>query len=188
MSNQIKVMGIDPGSLYTGFGLLECDLVTQQVAVIQAGLILLKPSGSTSSLVTKHNGIKGLSLIERLGGLQKSFCEIVERYRPDWVVVEKIFLSKSPQSAFVLGHARGVILSIVGAYGLNFAEYSAREVKKSLTGYGGASKEQVARVLSQRLQVPPQNQWDSSDALALGWHHVMVLLEKEKWKRASLKL
>lgn len=114
------------------------------------------------------------ALPERLGILWEALENLRQRYRPDQVVVEKIFLKNNPQSAFVLGHARGVILAWAGFNRLSLAEYYPREVKKNVTGTGSASKERVAQSLIYRLGPISWHRWDSTDALALAYHHLLM--------------
>jgi len=167
----LRVMGIDPGSRITGFGVLE--LFLDEVQHIGHGVISLEDE--------PH-------LHGRLGGLNQTLQELIVRYQPHWIVVEKMFLSRNPKTAFTLGHARGVVLAQVGQSKAHLAEYPPRVVKKALTGNGGSSKTEVALALQRLLGLPEFTHLDSSDALALAWHQTQVLLEKYKYSRASLNL
>ena len=167
----IRIMGIDPGSRIAGFGVLE--LSGDQVKHLSHGVISLEDE--------PH-------LHGRLAGLNQTLQELIERYKPDWIVVEKMFLSQNPKTAFVLGHARGVVLAQVGHSQAELAEYPPRVIKKALTGNGGSDKSEVALVLQRLLGLPKFSHLDSSDALALAWHQTQVILEKHKRSRASLNL
>jgi crossover junction endodeoxyribonuclease RuvC len=164
-------MGIDPGSRITGFGVLE--LFHEGVRHLGHGVISLEDEAH---------------LPGRLSGLNQTLQNLIARYQPNWIVVEKIFLSQNPKTAFVLGHARGVVLAQVGQSKAHLAEYPPRVVKKSLTGKGSSSKNEVALALQRLLGLPQMTHLDSSDALALAWHQTQVLLEQHKHSRASLKV
>lgn len=164
-------MGIDPGSRVTGFGIL--DIEGERVTHVQHGVISLQDEPHFQG---------------RLSGLNQTLFELIGRYQPDWIVVEKMFLSKNPKTAFILGHARGVVLAQVGQSGAQLAEYPPRVVKKTITGSGAADKAEVALVLQRLLGLSQFSHLDSSDALALAWHQSQVLLEQFKYSRASLSL
>jgi crossover junction endodeoxyribonuclease RuvC len=166
-----RIMGIDPGSHRTGFGILE--LKGESLVHLGHGVISLEDEVD----------FKG-----RLSGLNSTLQQLLEKYRPDWIVVEKMFLSKNPKTAFILGHARGVVLAQVGASQARLAEYPPRVIKKALTGSGASDKKEVALTLQRLLGLPHFSHLDSSDALALAWHQSQVLLEKIKVDRASLNL
>lgn len=170
-SKSLRILGIDPGSLVTGFALV--DVGATDIRFVQQGVIVLKDLASLSA---------------RLSELHRYVGGIVSKYVPQQVVLEKIFLKNNPQSVFVLGQARGVILSVVGAHALPLHEYSPREVKKSVTGAGQASKEQVARALTMRLGLKTSGDlyWDSFDALALAFHHALILQSQMRGVRRSL--
>lgn len=107
---------------------------------------------------------------ERLGQLQLAVKNIFETYRPKDVAVEKVFLAKNPDSAFKLGHARGVLLAEAGLSGARLGEYAARHVKKVLTGNGAASKDEVQLWVLRLLQIK-EYRWDATDALAIAICH-----------------
>jgi crossover junction endodeoxyribonuclease RuvC len=167
----IRIMGIDPGSHKTGFGVLE--LRGESLVHLSHGIISLEDEVDFKS---------------RLSGLSSTLQQLIKKYRPDWIVVEKMFLSKNPKTAFILGHARGVVLAQVGVSQAQLAEYPPRVVKKALTGNGASDKKEVALTLQRLLGLPQFSHWDSSDALALAWHQSQVLLEKNKIDRASLNI
>lgn len=164
-------MGIDPGSHITGFGVM--DIKGDSTIHVGHGIISLADE--------KH--FQG-----RLAGLNTTLHQLLEKYQPTWIVVEKIFLSKNPKTAFILGHARGVVLAQVGRSQALLAEYSPRVIKKSLTGNGASDKKEVALVLQRLLGLSQFSHLDSSDALALAWHQAQVLLENNKFSRASLSI
>jgi len=104
----------------------------------------------------------------RLQWIHRELSNIAARFRPDVVMVERVFLGKNVDSAFKLGHARGVCLLALSVDGARVFEISAKEVKKLLTGNGGASKDQVRQMVEQWLRVELlEKEMDVSDALSL---------------------
>jgi crossover junction endodeoxyribonuclease RuvC len=146
------IIGIDPGSRALGFGVIEFSL--QGLRALEWGVI--RP--------------KGLELAQRLGELHQSLLDLFEKYSPEHIVVEKIFLGKNPDSAFVLGHARGVILAAASQSQAQFSEYATRTVKKAVTGQGGAEKEHVRKVVEALLNIRVSD-LDATDALAMAIGH-----------------
>jgi crossover junction endodeoxyribonuclease RuvC len=145
----MRILGIDPGSSVTGFGVVE--LVGARVAHLAHGT--LRPARSQA-------------LPARLAAIQAGLAEVIESHSPDLAVVEQVFVSSSPRSALVLGQARGVALAAVAAAGVPVEEYSAREIKRAVVGTGAAEKVQVQAMVKRILQLdrnPPQ---DAADALA----------------------
>ncbi len=158
MSKFTRVLGIDPGSRATGFGLIRTDGRT--IEVLSCGVI------SPPSDASFH---------ERIGVIAEEFEILIRRLAPDVTVVERIFLGKNADSAFKLGHARGVILAGAVRSGCRLFEYSARKVKKGITGSGAASKDQVQMILGTTLGLKLNVQADASDALALAVYHARLI-------------
>lgn len=152
----MKVLGIDPGSITTGYGLLESR--GNRLKLIAAGPLRLKK---------QHN-----DMAKRLEYLGCELEKILLTYKPDALAVEKVFHSVNFSSALKLGYVRGVVLFLAARFGLEIAEYSPTEVKKSLTGYGRAEKGQVQEMVRMLLglEKPPQPH-DVADALALAIYH-----------------
>lgn len=147
------ILGIDPGSLRTGFAVVHFD--GECLRHLNHGVIVLNES----------------TLGGRLFGLSEQMREILERYEPHHVVIEKIFLGKSADSAFKLGHARGITMAEAARSGAEIVEYATRVVKKGIAGTGAASKEQVSGALSRILGLKRLVNLDASDALALAVYH-----------------
>lgn len=162
----VRIFGIDPGSRIAGFGIVDCQ--GERVSHLQHGVI---------SLVDEP------SFAARLLGLSQSLQSLFLKHKPDWIVIEKLFLGKNPHSAFQLGHARGVVLVEAQRYGAMIAEYTPRAVKKTMTGLGAADKQDVALALQRLLKIDPITHLDASDALALAWHQSQVLLEQQRLMR-----
>lgn len=149
----MRVLGIDPGSTCTGYGVLEDD--GGDPRMIASGVIRT-PRGSLSVRLNKI-----------FDGLE----EIISAHRPDAVAVEEVFHARNPKSALVLGHARGVALLAAGRAGVSVHEYSTRKVKQTVTGHGNADKRQVHSILEAQLGELP-DQLDASDALAVALCHL----------------
>ncbi|PWU14550.1 MAG: crossover junction endodeoxyribonuclease RuvC [Bdellovibrio sp.] len=148
-------LGIDPGSLKTGFGVL-CFDVTGMLRHMAHGVVEMDGQ---------------LPLAQRLSELSESLQTLFQKYRPHHVIVEKIFLGKSAESAFKLGHARGVVIAQAIRSGARLSEYATREVKKAVAGNGGACKDSVQKAVCSHLRLRSVVSLDASDALALAIYH-----------------
>lgn len=151
----MRVLGIDPGSRITGYGLVE-----------QQG----------SRLVHVDNGaIFTDSAADFPGRLKQIFdglLAVIVEYRPDEVAVENIFFATNAQSALKLGQARGAAIVAAVHSGLRVSEYTALQVKQAVVGQGRAEKEQVQKMLKALLGLPETAQADASDALAVAICHI----------------
>ena len=147
-----RILGIDPGSRRTGYGIL--DVRGNDLSPVAWGVIRTDSGGSFP---------------DRLHEIHALLSELIRLHRPTEAVVEKVFLAKNAASALKLGQARGAAIVTCRAHGLPVHEYSAKEIKLSATGFGSAPKEQVGgmvcRLLGIRKPVPP----DASDALAIAF-------------------
>jgi len=151
----MRVLGIDPGSIITGYGLV--DVSGGKLSHIDNGCVACK---------------KGALLENRLKFIFDSLHEVIVRYTPAVMAVERIFVSKGAASALKLGHARGVaILSAVNK-NIDIVQYTPTEVKKAVTGYGRADKEQVKYMVAKLLNIPGPLKTDASDALAVAICHL----------------
>lgn len=152
----MRVLGIDPGSNVTGYGIIEKN--GRDFNTLKWGAISTKQYPSFP---------------EKLKKIYDDLGEVIKSYRPTTAAVEKIFFAKNPQSVIKLGQARGVALLAAINSGLGIAEYTPLEIKQSVTGYGRASKSQmqsmVAKILSLKENPKP---FDSSDALAVAICHI----------------
>ncbi len=152
----MRILGVDPGSITTGFGVIDCD----------RGRLLLVEQGSIRTP-------RGVDLAERLGRIHESLLSVIARTSPEAVAVETPFAGQNMKSLIQLAHARGVILLAAHAAKLSVFEYSPRSVKSAVVGYGGAEKQQVAKMVRVllpdcgRLMMSP----DASDALAVAICH-----------------
>jgi len=153
----IRVLGFDPGLKITGFGVIE--LKDRDCRVVQAGVIKARVN-------------KDLAL--RLQELYLGLREIIEEAKPDEIAVEELYSHyQHPRTAILMGHARGLIYLLSAEEGIPIVSYSAKRIKKSLTGNGSASKLQVQRVIQARLALPtlPEPN-DVADALAVALCHI----------------
>lgn len=147
----LRILGLDPGSLHTGFGLVEKN--GSSIQLIEAGRISLP---------------RDLAVPVRLARLLGELGGLVERCQPGLAVLETPFHGMNSRSLIVLAEARGVLLAGLAGRGVEIREYSPAEVKSAVTGNGRADKEQVARMVRLLLSAkgdgwPP----DATDALAL---------------------
>lgn len=152
----LKVLGIDPGSIVTGYGVVHKAEGGRLIHVCN-GVLRLDAAGPLS---------------ERLYGIYKGLSGIMEEHRPDAVAVESVFFSKNAKSAILLGEARGAALLTAAACGIAVFEYAPRAVKLAVSGYGNATKEQVGKMVGLLLKTPEPEMSDASDALAIAVCHI----------------
>lgn len=151
----MRVLGLDPGSRRTGFGLVEKN--GNRLRCLTHGTVA--PAAR-------------LDLPRRLCDIATRAGELMDRERPDAVVVEEAFYHESARSTLVLGHVRGALLVAAVQRGLAVAEYSPREIKMSVAGNGGAAKEQVAFMVRRLLGLRGALSPDAADALATALCHL----------------
>ena len=180
------VLGIDPGSIVCGYGVIKTEVSGQNSRLRrvagetdfrqkQSG-IRLSGSGSCGYVASGRIMLSSKQPLHvRLRELYDSLTEVIREYSPDEVSVEKVFFAKSVRAALTLGHARGVALLAASSCGLPVYEYSALEVKKSVVGYGRAEKDQVIGMVSRILNLGHKLSRDSADALALALCHTNTL-------------
>lgn len=147
------ILGIDPGSRVTGYGIIKED--KRKLLYIDSGCIRTSEGELSQRLLQIYNGI----------------CLLMDKYFPDEVAIEEVFMHKNASSALKLGHARGVAMVAAASHRVAISEYSAREVKLSLAGYGAAEKEQVKHMVVSLLQLTSSPQSDAADALAIAICH-----------------
>lgn len=149
------VLGIDPGSRITGYGVVE--KAGNRLVHIDNGAIFTETAADFPG---------------RLKKIFDGLLEIIELYRPDQVAIENIFFSTNPQSALKLGQARGAAIVAAVHSGLPVAEYTALQVKQAVVGQGQAEKGQVQKMIRALLSLPEIAQADASDALAVAICHI----------------
>jgi crossover junction endodeoxyribonuclease RuvC len=147
----VIVLGIDPGTALTGYGVVAGD-GAMRLRLVECGVIRTRPRDR---------------LAARLREIHDGVAELIKRHRPDVIAVEDVFYAKNVRTTVVLGHARGVILLAGEEAGISICEFPPAEVKKAVVGTGGATKEQVQFMLTRllRLRAVPAPS-DAADGVA----------------------
>lgn len=150
----MRVLGIDPGSRLTGFGVVQI-LRSGKLSYIASGCVRVPPGAMADRLKVIYDGV----------------CEMILGHRPEVMAVEKIFMARNADSALKLGHARAAALLAAVNHGIPVAEYTALQVKQALVGRGHAQKEQVKHMVVSLLKLSGNPQADAADALACAICH-----------------
>jgi crossover junction endodeoxyribonuclease RuvC len=159
----VRVLGIDPGSQCTGWGVIEGDANGQRYRLIEFGAVRLNSSATFSSRLLK---------------ISRALDEVITRLSPDACAIEEAFLANNPKVTLKLGQVRGVALLAAESAALEIGEYSPRSIKQTVAGYGNAEKHQVqemVRILLSLKSVPEPH--DAADALAVAichFHHAGI--------------
>ena len=149
----MRILGIDPGSRLTGFGIIEVN--GDRVIAVQHGVI----KAGTGEFP------------ERLGIIFAGVRDLIGEHQPAEVAIETVFVSRNPGSALKLGQARGAAICAAISLGLPVSEYAPRSVKQAIVGRGGADKVQVQHMVMVLLQLQEKLQEDAADALAVALCH-----------------
>ena len=154
----MRVLGVDPGTAATGFGVVEAD-GRGTPRLIECGVIRPTP---------------GTPLADRLRQVHEEITALLDRHTPDVLAVEEAFHGRNARTTLVLGHARGVILLAGAQTGVTVAEYPPAVIKKTITGRGAAMKPQVAFMVARllRLSAPPEPS-DAADGVAVALTHLL---------------
>ena len=164
MSETFRIFGIDPGSRITGFSVLEVPrgvVSLKKVHIVAVGAIRSKTT---------------LSHSERTGYLHEAVHQLAQKYQPEVCVIERAFTGVNPQSALRLGETRGAIIAAVRRLSITVAEITPTEVKKTITGHGHATKEQLAAALKYLINFELGDlPLDASDAIAIGLSYGLSL-------------
>jgi crossover junction endodeoxyribonuclease RuvC len=147
-----RILGLDPGSLRTGFGIIDCERGAMRIV--------------TQGCIATSGG----PLADRLRIIHAKVVELIATHRPQEIAVERVFLSKNADSALKLGQARGAALAAVPAM-LGVHEYAPRAIKLAVVGVGGAEKAQVQHMVRQLLAIEMKLAADAADALAVAICH-----------------
>lgn len=148
-------MGIDPGTIVMGYGLIK--VAGNNISLLEMGVL--------------HPGKTGDSY-KKLQQIFNTVSGLITRYQPDSFAIEAPFFGKNVQSMLKLGRAQGVAIAAAMRHGLEVTEYSPKKVKQSVTGNGNAAKEQVMKMLQQILSfTDTPKQYDATDALAVAVCH-----------------
>ncbi len=145
------VLGIDPGTASTGYGVVEA--IGSRLRALEEGVITTRP---------------GVAPERRLADIHERVGELIEQHRPDAVAIEELYFGANARTAFAVGQARGVVLLAAGQHGIPSRSYTPQEVKGAVCGHGRADKDQVGRMVARLLglgaAVSPDH---AADALAV---------------------
>ena len=160
-----RILGIDPVSRKTGFGVI--DLIGGQLKYITSGVIKSTDGDFTDRLKVIHQSVRAL----------------IKEYNPHIMSIESVFVHKNPSSALKLGHARAAALCATFDFDMDVFEYSPREIKKGVVGTGAASKEQVQHMVVSLLNLGGSPAEDAADAIAAA-----ICYSNEKAMRDALRI
>lgn len=164
------ILGIDPGSRITGFGIVHHAAGRQEYV--------------TSGCIRVGDG----AFPERLQKIFHYLSELIGQYQPDVVSIEQVFMARNPDSALKLGQARGAAIVAAVNAGLAVHEYSARQVKQAVVGTGAADKKQVQHMVTQLLGLGGTPQADAADALAIALCHAHMSGVQQQLGNAALAM
>lgn len=154
------IIGVDPGSIATGYGIIKKN--GSNAVHVASGVIRTTTASAQS---------------KRLWEIYRKLEEILRKYNPEVMVVESLFHANNSQSLMKLSQARGVILLVAEAHSLDIYEYSPMEIKKGMTGYGRAEKEQMKYMVGKILNLSSLKSSDQADALAMALYHSHICRE-----------
>jgi len=156
ISANCRILGLDPGSLRTGYGLIDCH------------------AGGERHLA--HGCIKagGGEFLGRLRRIFDAVAALIAEHRPDEVAIERVFVHRNPDSALKLGQARGAAICAAVGLGASAHEYAPRAIKRAVSGYGAADKAQVAQMVTTLLSLERRPTADAADALAVALCHAQT--------------
>ena len=165
----MRVLGIDPSVQSTGFGIIEYS--DNSYSVVKYGAI--KPS-------------RRLLFHHKINMIRNHLEEIIQIYKPTEVAIENPFSAQNIKTAITLGQVRGSVLVAVASHDCELYEYSPLEIKKAVTGYGQADKDQVKTMIKTLLQIQPTDLGtDASDALAAAYCHLNTRIFEKKVKESG---
>ena len=156
MSKPIRILGIDPGSRITGFGVI--DWHGREPVYVASGCIKTLPNDE---------------LAGRIGMIVRGIGDLVAEYRPNQAAVEQVFVNVNPAATLMLGQARGAAVAALVLRDLPVYEYTALQVKQAVVGRGKAAKEQVQHMVVQMLGLSGTPQADAADGLAVAITHAL---------------
>jgi crossover junction endodeoxyribonuclease RuvC len=160
-----RIIGVDPGSRITGYGIIDSD--GQNFQLVEAGCIRLSETAFSS----------------RLKRLFEEITDICSQHKPDTAAVEQVFYARNVRSALLLGQVRGVILLSLIRSACEIFEYSTLEVKSAVTGYGRAEKHQLKKMIELMIHADfGHAKYDLTDALGLAITHAQVSSFRSKLK------
>lgn len=153
-TKKTTILGIDPGSKITGFGVILAE--QGKIQYLASGVIRSKADNFPARLMEIYSGVR----------------EIVALHKPTEIAIEEVFVNRNVASALKLGQARGAAIVAAASQGCVVGEYTARQIKQAVVGYGNASKEQVQHMVSALLDLSKAPASDAADGLAIAICHV----------------
>jgi crossover junction endodeoxyribonuclease RuvC len=174
------ILGIDPGSRITGFGVISVSDVgrTNKYEYLDSGCIktlglIDKEIDNPDDYYNLNKSKADISVISaRLKIIYKSVSELIIKYKPTHVAIEQVFVNKNVQSALKLGQARGAAILAAAMHDVPVFEYAPRQIKKAIVGTGAAEKSQVQHMVTQLLSLSKKPGLDAADALAIAICHL----------------
>jgi len=163
-----RILGIDPGSRITGYGIIEETT-----------------RGNSQYIASGSIRVKADSFPERLKQIFDGITEVIALYQPNEMAIEQVFMHKNADSALKLGQARGAAICASMVAGLPVSEYAARQVKQALVGKGGADKSQVQHMVKILLSLQGELQEDAGDALGISLCHSHYQQTEQRLKQGS---
>jgi crossover junction endodeoxyribonuclease RuvC len=167
VAGRVRILGIDPGSLRLGYGVID-RIGPAQLSYVECGVISAPPR---------------LERAERLTTIGRGLRELLDELAPDEVAMEQAFYGKNVQSTLALGEARGAVTFIVGDKGLKLSGYAPAKVKRTIVGHGAATKQQIGYLVRALLSLRRVPEPDAADALAIAIcharHRTLAALEHE---------
>lgn len=149
----IRILGIDPGSRYTGYGIIESDGLKSRY--IHSGYLRIQAD----------------DLSQKLGIIFSGITDVITEWQPEIMAIEQVFVGKNVDSALKLGQARGAAICAGVNAGLDVGEYAPRAIKKAVVGRGSAEKGQIQEIVRLLLNLTEKLQADEADALAVALCH-----------------
>jgi crossover junction endodeoxyribonuclease RuvC len=149
-----RVLGVDPGSSATGWALTVAE--GSRYSLDDHGVV--RPRGKTRA--------------QRLADLDRRFAEVVARLSVEVAAVESSFSGRNPRSSLSLAESRGVILAVLGRYGIEVSSYSPAQIKSAIVGYGNAEKQQIGYMVTRLLKLTVDPPADAADAIAVALTHI----------------
>lgn len=166
-ATDVRILGIDPGSRITGYGVIEIAAgAPDRATCIAQGVIRTR----------------GGDFPDRLGAIFAGVQDLIHAHRPAQVAVENVFVSRNPSSALKLGQARGAAITAAVSLGLPVSEYAPRLIKQAIVGRGGADKAQVQHMVCVLLSLREALAEDAADALAVALCHQHTAQTLERMK------
>jgi len=157
----MRILGVDPGSRRTGYGLIDVHQGGRRVHV-DNGLIAPKEKDFSARLNALFNGLQ----------------TIIKKYHPEQAAMEDVFMARNAASALKLGQARGALITACTQAGLSVTPYTPTRIKQTVAGFGRAEKYQIQHMMKLLLRLPETAQEDASDALAVAVCHAHHLPTK----------